>query len=294
MIGLGRLARRALIGFPFLWLALFFLLPLLMMLGVSFAPSRLYATPPYGPLWTSGGGFHLQATLENYGILATDGCLCAYWGSLANAGAATVLCLLLGYPIAYAITRASGMSRHVLLFLIILPFWTSFLIRVYAWIAILQPTGLLNRLLLALGVIHEPLLLLYNHFSVVLGLVYSYLPFMILPIYSSLAQLDETLLEASADLGARPLKGFLGVTLPLSLSGIAAGLLLVFIPAFGEFVIPDLLGGPDTLMVGRVLWEEFFANRDWPTAAAAAMVLVAVLAVPVLVFQRFAEKERAT
>jgi putrescine transport system permease protein len=292
--GLGGWARRALIGVPVVWLAVFFLLPLLMMLAVSFAPSQIYATPPYGPLWTSNGaGPHLQATLQNYRDLGADGCLCASWGSLSNAAMATVLCVLLGFPIAYAITRTSDTTRNVLLFLTILPFWTSFLIRVYAWIAILQPTGLMNRLLLALGLIHEPLPLLYNQFSLLLGLVYSYLPFMILPLYGSLSQLDETLLEAAADLGARPWRRFLGVTLPLALPGLAAGALLVFIPAFGEFVIPDLLGGTDTLMVGRVLWEEFFDNRDWPTAAAVAIVLVAVLAVPVLVFQRFAERERA-
>ncbi|HZT86757.1 MAG TPA: ABC transporter permease subunit [Stellaceae bacterium] len=289
MIGLGRAAARALIGVPFLWLALFFLLPLLMMLAVSFAHSQIYATPPYAPVWGAGG---VHGTVDNYRLLAADGCLCAYAGSLENAAAATVLCLLIGYPIAHAIAGASGRTRNLLLFLVILPFWTSFLIRVYAWIAILQPTGLVNRLLLWLGLIHAPLPLLYNQFSVLLGLVYSYLPFMILPIYGSLSQLDRSLLEASADLGARPWRSFVAVTLPLSLPGAAAGVLLVFIPAFGEFVIPDLLGGPDTVMVGNVLWQEFFANRDWPTAAAVAIVLVAVLAVPVLIFQRFAERER--
>ena len=292
MTGLGRGARTLLIGLPLGWLALFFLLPLLFVAAISFAPSLIFATPPYGPLLSrAGGSYQLQATVQNYAGMAQDGCLCAYGGSFVNAASATALCLVIGYPIAWAIARSSGVARNILLFLIILPFWTSFLIRVYAWIAILQPTGLLNRLLLALGVIHAPLQLLYNGFSVELGLVYSYLPFMILPIYGSLSQLDPTLLEASADLGARPCRSFLGVTLPLSLPGVAAGVLLVFIPAFGEFVVPDLLGGPDTAMVGKVLWEEFFDNRNWPTAAAIAVVLIAVLTVPVLLFQHLAERE---
>ena len=185
-----------------------------------------------------------------------------------------------------------GARRQLLLFLVMLPFWTSFLIRVYAWIAILEPNGLLNQSLIALGLIAAPLPLLNNHFSVELGLVYSYLPFMILPLYGSLSRLDESLLEAAADLGARPLQAFLRVTLPLTLPGIAAGSLLVLIPAIGEFVIPDLLGGPDTLMIGKVLWDEFFNNRDWPVAAAVAVVLVAALAVPLLAAQRFLEREQ--
>ena len=181
----------------------------------------------------------------------------------------------------------------LLLFLIMLPFWTSFLIRVYAWIAILKPNGLLNQLLIAMGLITTPLPLLNNAFSVELGLVYSYLPFMILPLYGSLSALDESLLEAAADLGARPIRAFLGVTLPLSLPGIAAGSLLVLIPAIGEFVTPDLLGGADTLMIGKILWDEFFNNRDWPVASAVAVVLVAALAIPILLAQKFLAQERA-
>ncbi len=206
---------------------------------------------------------------------------------------ATALCLALGYPIAHAIARASAASRQLLLFLVVLPFWTSFLIRVYAWIAILQPNGLLNRLLLATGLIHAPLPLLNNGFSVELGLVYSYLPFMILPIYGSLSALDMSLIEAAADLGAPPRRQFLGVTLPLSLPGIAAGCFLVFVPAVGEFVIPDLLGGPNTLMIGKVLWDEFFENHDWPVAAAIAVVLIAALALPILFAQRLLDREPA-
>jgi len=200
---------------------------------------------------------------------------------------------LIGYPVAFAIARAPGVWRQLLLFLVMLPFWTSFLIRVYAWIAILQPSGLVNRLLLAAGVIDAPLSLLYNGFSVTLGLVYSYLPFMILPIYGSLARLDESLVEAAADLGARPRHAFAEIILPLSLPGVAAGCLLVFIPAVGEFVIPDLLGGPGTLMVGKMLWQEFFDNVDWPAAAAIAMALVIVLTLPLLAAQRFLEREGA-
>jgi putrescine transport system permease protein len=292
MTGLGRLGRLLLIGVPFIWLAVYFVLPLLIVVKISLAESVI-GIPPYTPLFKSdGGGFRLHATLANFALIASDDLyLRAYLGSLANAALATVLCLVIGYPIAYAIARARGAQRQVLLFLVMLPFWTSFLIRVYAWIAILQPNGLLNEFLTALGVISSPLPLLNNRFSVELGLVYSYLPFMILPLYGSLSALDENLIEAAADLGARPWRVFLGVTLPLTAPGIAAGSLLVLIPAIGEFVIPDLLGGPDTLMIGKVLWDEFFNNRDWPVAAAVAVVLVAALALPLLAAQRFLERE---
>jgi putrescine transport system permease protein len=236
--------------------------------------------------------FTLSGTLANYEALCS-GCVQVYASSLALAGLATALCLLIGYPVAFAIARAPGTGRQLLLFLVMLPFWTSFLIRVYAWIAILQPSGVVNRLLLAAGLIEAPLPLLYNGFSVTLGLVYSYLPFMILPIYGSLSRLDESLVEAAADLGARPSRAFYDVILPLSLPGIAAGCLLVFIPAVGEFVIPDLLGGPGTLMIGKMLWQEFFDNVDWPAAAAIAMALVVVLTLPLLIAQRFLEREGA-
>jgi putrescine transport system permease protein len=292
MIGIGRLGRLVLIGLPFLWLVLFFLLPLLIVLKISVAESVI-GIPPYTPLLTDdGGALKFQATLANFALLAGDDLyLRAYLGSLGNAALATALCLLLGFPIAYAIARTEGTRRQLLLFLVMLPFWTSFLIRVYAWIAILKPNGLLNEFLIALGLIAVPLPLLNNGFSVELGLVYSYLPFMILPLYGSLSALDQSQLEAAADLGARPFKIFLAVMLPLTLPGIAAGSLLVFVPAVGEFVIPDLLGGPDTLMIGKLLWDEFFNNRDWPVAAAVAVVLTAVLAVPILVAQKYFERE---
>jgi len=294
MIGIGRWGRLVLIGLPFGWLGLFFLLPLLIVLKISLARSAI-GIPPYSPLFfDDGGGLKIQATLANFALLASDDLyLRAYLGSLGNAALATAVCLALGYPIAYAIARSPGRWRLLLLFLVMLPFWTSFLIRVYAWIAILKPNGLLNQLLIAMGLITTPLPLLNNAFSVELGLVYSYLPFMILPLYGSLTALDESLLEAAADLGARPVRAFLGVTLPLSLPGIAAGSLLVLIPAIGEFVIPDLLGGADTLMIGKVLWDEFFNNRDWPVASAVAVVLVAALAIPILLAQKFLAQERA-
>ena len=281
MTGIGAGLRRFLIGLPFIWLMVFFLLPLAIVAAISFAESA-DSIPPFKLIWT----------MANYRALCS-GCLGAYTNSLALAALATALCLLVGYAIAFAIARTPGVWRQLLLFLVMLPFWTSFLIRVYAWIAILQPSGLVNRLLLASGVIEAPLPLLYNDFSVTLGLVYSYLPFMILPLYGSLSRLDESLVEAAADLGARPRRVFLDVILPLSLPGIAAGCLLVFIPAVGEFVIPDLLGGPGTLMVGKMLWQEFFDNVDWPAAAAIAMALVVMLMLPLLVAQRFLEREGA-
>ena len=290
MIGIGRLGRLVLIGLPFAWLALFFLLPLLIVLKISLAHSAI-GIPPFTPLFTRSG---LNATFGNFALLARDDLyLRAYLGSLGYAALATGLCFVLGYPIAHAIARAPPAWRQPLLFLVVLPFWTSFLIRVYAWIAILEPNGLLNRALLSTRMINAPLPLLNNAFSVELGLVYSYLPFMILPIYGSLSALDETLIEAAADLGARPWRTFLGVTLPLSSPGIAAGCLLVLVPAIGEFVIPDLLGGPNTLMIGKVLWDEFFQNHDWPVAAAVAVVLVAVLAVPILFAQRLLDRAQS-
>jgi len=294
MTGLGRIGRLVLIGAPFLWLLVFFLLPLLIVVKISLAESTI-GIPPYTPLLANGNNsLEWRGTLANYALIAGDRIyLRAYLGSLGNAVLATALCLLIGYPVAYAIARSRSVRRQLLVFLVIMPFWTSFLIRVYAWIAILEPQGLLNQLLFALGLVSAPLQLLNNQFSVQLGLVYSYLPFMVLPLYGSLSALDKSLVEAAADLGARPSQAFLTVILPLTLPGIAAGSLLVLIPATGEFVIPDLLGGPSTLMIGKVLWDEFFNNRDWPVAAAVAVVLVAALAIPLLAAQRFLEREQA-
>ena len=285
MSDLGPWLRRLLIGLPFCWLLVFFLLPLGIVAVISFAESA-DRIPPFEPvLRLSPAGVEGHLTLANYRDLA-ESCLRVYASSLGNAALATLLCLLIGYPVAFAIARSPGVWRHMLLFLVMLPFWTSFLIRVYAWIALLQPSGLINRLLLAAGLVETPLPLLYNGFSVELGLVYSYLPFMILPLYGSLMRLDPGLVEAAADLGAPPWRVFLAVILPLTLPGIAAGMLLVFIPGVGEFVIPDLLGGPDTLMIGKLLWQEFFDNVDWPAASAIAVALVVVLTAPLLWAQR--------
>jgi putrescine transport system permease protein len=273
-IGIGRLAT---IGVPYAWLGLFFLLPFAIVAAISLAESAV-GIPPY----------ELALNFGNYALLVGDALYVrAYLNSLLFAGTATALCLVLGYPMAYAIARAPRGWRNALLLLVILPFWTSFLIRVYAWIGILGPNGIVNNLLIAGGLVAEPLPLLNNTFSVVLGLVYSYLPFMVLPLYTTLEKLDPALLEAAADLGAPPARRFLAVTLPLSLPGIVAGCLLVFIPAVGEFVVPDLLGGPDTLMIGKVLWDEFFTNRDWPVAAALAVALLALLVVPMSLGRRF-------
>src|SRR6185437_12782568 len=244
------------LALPYLWLLVFFLAPFLIVAAISLGQSAI-GIPPYTPPLVFAGGPvpNVAVNLGNYALLLGDSLyIRAYLNSLAFAGGATLQCLLLGYPMAYAIARAPRAWRNPLLMLVILPFWTSFLIRVYAWIGILKPNGLINNLLLAGGLVDQPLPLLNNAFSVELALVYSYLPFMILPLYATL--------EPATDLGCRPLRAFLAVTLPLSLPGIAAGCLLVFIPAVGEFVIPDLLGGPDTLMIGKVLWDEFFINRD--------------------------------
>jgi putrescine transport system permease protein len=281
----GRIA----IGLPYLWLILFFFVPFLIVAAISFGESALSIPPYTAPLeWGEDGGFELHINLVNYGRLVSDSLyVTAYLNSLRMAGSATLLCLLVGYPMAYAIARAPVRWRNLLLMLVILPFWTSFLIRVYAWIGLLKTNGLVNNLLLALGVVDEPLPLLNNAFSVGIALVYSYLPYMILPLYATLEKLDPTLLEAASDLGSRPFRAFLEVTLPLSLPGIAAGCLLVFIPMVGEFVIPDLLGGPDTLMIGKVLWDEFFTNRDWPAAAAVAIAMLVFLVAPIAVAQRY-------
>ena len=286
------LGRGLVVGVPYLWLALFFLVPFLIVFKISFSEAVL-AQPPYTPLvdWVmgeEGGDLKLQLVLNltNYlRLLADDLYIAAYLSSLKMAAVSTFLCLLLGYPMAYAIARAPAERRAALMMLVILPFWTSFLIRVYAWIGILKSNGLISNLLETLGLTDGPVELLYGDAAVYIGITYSYLPFMILPLYASLEKLDLTLLEAAADLGCRPWRAFLTVTLPLSLPGIIAGSLLVFIPAVGEFVIPELLGGPDTLMIGRVLWNEFFSNRDWPVAASVATALLLFLVVPIMVFQ---------
>ncbi|HZF16191.1 MAG TPA: ABC transporter permease subunit [Steroidobacteraceae bacterium] len=283
-----RIAGRPLvIAFPYLWLLLFFVIPFVIVLKISFAESRI-AMPPYSPFWewTSSTVVQIKLTLSNYAFLFQDALYGnAYLSSLRIAGISTIFCLLLGYPMAYGMARSKPSTRNILLLLVVLPFWTSFLLRVYAWIGLLKNNGVINNILISLGIIDEPIVMMQTDFAVYLGIVYSYLPFMILPLYSTLEKMDLTLLEAAADLGCRPMKAFLKITLPLSLPGIVAGCMLVFIPAVGEYVIPALLGGPDTLMIGRVLWDEFFANRDWPVASAVAIAMLLLLVVPIMIFQ---------
>ncbi|MCW0449244.1 ABC transporter permease subunit [Xanthomonas sacchari] len=284
--------RWLVIAAPYLWLLLFFAIPFLIVLRISFAEQAI-RSPPYSELLeVRDGVLTLKLTLQNYLALLRDHqYIEAYWGSIKIAGISTVLTLLIGYPMAYAIARLSPSARNIAMMLVVLPSWTSFLIRVYAWIGILDSNGVLNRALLALGLIDAPLHILYTPIAAYIGIVYCYLPFMVLPLYATLVKLDQRLLEAAYDLGAPPWKAFLTVTLPLSRPGIVAGCMLVMIPAVGEFVIPEMLGGPDTLMIGRVLWGEFFNNRDWPTASAVAIAMLALLMVPILIFNRYQQRQ---
>ncbi len=288
---LERYGRKLVVVVPFAWLLVFFAVPFLIVLKISFSEAVL-ALPPYAPLveWLEREGLsylNIRLNLSNYLFLVEDPLYRqAYFNSLTIAGLATLLTLAVGLPLAYAIARAPERWRGALVMMVILPFWTSFLIRVYAWIGILKNEGLLNALLLWLGVIDQPLVILNTNLAVYIGIVYSYLPFMVLPIYASFEKMDPSLVEAAVDLGSPPMKAFWTITMPIARPGIIAGCLLVFIPAVGEFVIPDLLGGSDTLMIGRTLWVEFFNNRDWPLASAVAIVLLVVLIAPIMAFQR--------
>jgi putrescine transport system permease protein len=277
------------LALPYGWLLLFLLAPFLIVLRISLA-DPIVALPPYTPLfdWAADATHRIYVTLDNYRfVLGDDLYLYTYLNSLQLAAVSTALCLLIGYPMAYGIARARPANRNLLLMLVVLPFWISFLLRVYAWMGLLGTHGTINGLLLWAGIIDEPLQMLYTEGAIFVGMVYSYLPFMILPLYATLERLDPALLEAASDLGGRPRQVFVDVTLPLSFPGIVAGCLLVFIPAMGEFVIPALLGGPDSLMIGRVLYDEFFSNRDWPVAAADAVLLLAILIAPIGLFQYF-------
>ena len=288
----GASGRRLVAGIPTLWLLVLFLIPFIIVFRISFSEVRL-AIPPYTPLiaWRHGTP-SLELHASAYTFLFTDPLyISSYLYSLKVAAVSTLFCLLIGYPMAYAIARSSAATRPVLLMLIVLPFWTSFLLRVYAWIGLLKNNGVINNVLLYLGVIHHPLALLQTDFAVYIGIVYSYLPFMILPLYANLEKHDPALLEAAADLGARPWRAFLAITLPQSFAGIIAGSLLVFIPAVGEYVIPTLLGRTDQIMIGRVLSDEFFENRDWPVASAVAILVLLVLVVPIMLFQRLERRE---
>src|ERR1700723_647033 len=272
----GVTGRRLGVVLPFLWLMLFFVVPFVIVLKISFSDIDL-AIPPYKPLleWVGKNSLAIKVNFNNYAFLFTDRLyINAFLNSIKVAFISTVLCLLVGYPMAYGIARAQPTTRNLLLLLVILPFWTSLLLRVYAWIGLLKANGVINNVLLWLGLIHEPLTMLYTPFAMYIGIVYSYLPFFILPMYANLEKMDWQLGAARGDVGCRPWQAFYKITLPLSRNGILAGSMLVFIPAVGEFVIPALLGGPNALMIGRVLWDEFFSNRAWPVASAVAILLL--------------------
>lgn len=290
------LGRFFLISIPYVWLGLFFLIPFLIVLKISLSDVAI-AIPPYVPIldWQAGWSGIIalwqELDFENYIWLAEDQLyLISYLNSVKISLIATCLTLCVAYPLAYAMAQAPVPWRPTLLMLVILPFWTSFLIRVYAWIGILKPEGLLNQFLQSIGLIETPLQILNTDWAVYIGIVYAYLPFMVLPLYASLEKLDHSLLEAAQDLGCTRRQAFWKITFPLSLPGVIAGSFLVFIPAIGEFVIPDLLGGSDTLMIGKTLWVEFFSNRDWPVASAVAVILLLLLIIPLILFQRHLEK----
>ncbi|MDW9480405.1 ABC transporter permease subunit [Sinorhizobium meliloti] len=290
------LVSRLVIVIPYAWLLFFFLIPFFIVFRISLSQTAV-AMPPYMPVFDLAGGLSGimeklgEFSLDNYVWLTEDVLyLNAYVSSVVIAAISTFLTLLIGYPIAYGMAKAPRSLRPTLLMMVILPFWTSFLIRVYAWIAILKPEGLLNQFLSAVGLIDQPLIILNTNLAIYIGIVYSYLPFMVLPIYSALEKMDHSLTEAAQDLGCTPAAAFWRVTFPLSLPGVVAGCLLVFIPAVGEFVIPDLLGGSETLMIGKTLWSEFNSNRDWPVSSAVAIILLMILVIPIVYFQNIQAK----
>ncbi|OOL36282.1 putrescine ABC transporter permease PotH [Pseudomonas sp. FSL W5-0299] len=284
--------RKLVIGIPFLWLCLFFLLPFFLVMKISFSEAAL-AIPPYSEIYTfAEQKFQLLLNLGNYSLLTQDELyISAYFGSLKVAFFSTLMCLVIGFPMAYAITKANKETQNVLLLLIMMPTWTAILIRVYAWMGILSNNGLLNGFLMWTGLTDHPIEILNTNTAVYIGVVYAYLPFMVLPLYANLVKHDQSLLEAASDLGSSNFNNFWKITVPLAKNGIIAGCMLVFIPVVGEFVIPELLGGPETLMIGRVLWQEFFNNRDWPVASALAVVMLLILIVPILLFNRSQAKE---
>ena len=281
--------NRLVIAIPYVWLLIFFLVPFFIVFKISLSETAI-AMPPYTPVFDAPAEWFARArelSIDSYLWLFQDALYVnAYISSMVIAAVSTVLTLLIGYPLAYGMARAPLSLRPVLLMLVILPFWTSFLIRVYAWIGILKPEGLLNQFLMALGLIDDPLIILNTHTAIFIGIVYSYLPFMVLPLYASLERMDHSLVEAAQDLGCTPIMAFWKITFPLSIPGVVAGCFLVFIPAVGEFVIPDLLGGSQTLMIGKTLWTEFFNNRDWPVASAVAIILLLLLVIPIVIFQQ--------
>ncbi len=284
--------RQIVTVIPFSWLLVFFLAPFFIVAKISLAELAI-ASPPFTSLieWTGDGIMTIRLVFDNFVYIWEDSLYFdTYVNSLKISVTCTFLCLLFGYPIAYAIVRSGPVAKPLLLFAIILPFWTSFLLRVYSWMGLLADQGTINNLLIALGVIDEPIRMLYTEFAVYIGIVYTYMPFMILPLYANMEKLDNSLNEAAADLGSKPTNTFFKITLPLTIPGIVAGSLLVFIPATGEYVIPDLLGGGNVQMIGRVLYNEFSRNSDWPVAAAVAIVLLFILVLPIMVFQHYQGK----
>ena len=292
-IGRVPMWERVAVFLPYLWLLIFFLVPFAIVLKISLA-EPVVALPPYTPVFDDQG--RLDISLDTFAFLLTDKLYAITWlRSVLMAATATLLCLLLGFPMAYGIARARPAVRSLLLLMVVVPFWISFLLRVYAWMGILNNRGAINQFLMATGITDAPIQLLYTDFAVFIGLTYSYLPFMILPLYASLERLDFSLVEAAQDLGATVSRAFFDVTWPLARPGVIAGCLLVFIPATGEYVIPYLLGGPDSLLIGRVLFDEFFVNRDWPLASAVAVLLLLTLVIPIVALQRNqAREERET
>lgn len=288
----NELWRQIAVAAPYLWLLIFFLAPFVIILKISLADPIL-AQPPYTPSFDSDGS--PTFTLGNYAFLLSDKLYAVtYLRSVLMALVTTTLCLLLGFPMAYGIARSSPATRSLLLLLIVLPFWISFLLRVYAWMGLMNNYGTINNFLMWTGLIEQPLNIMYTDFATAVGLTYSYLPFMILPLYASLERMDMDLVEAAQDLGASRARAFWDITWPLAKPGTIAGCLLVFIPAMGEYVTPYLLGGPDSLFIGRVLFDEFFNNRDWPLASAVAVVLLLILIVPIIFLQRAQSRDRET
>ncbi|NGZ86834.1 ABC transporter permease subunit [Duganella aceris] len=286
--------RRVVIAVPFVWLAFAFLVPFLIVLRISFTEADNGGNP-FGTLMTLVDGVvTLKVKISNYLFIAEDELYAVtYLNSLKFAAVTAALCLIIGYPFAYFMARAKPTMRPVLLMLVMMPFWTSFLLRIYAWKGILANHGILNSFLIGVGAISEPLHLMNTQFSLIIGMVYAYLPFMILPLYANLVKMDVRFLEAAADLGATPLQAFWRITVPLSKSGIIAGTMLVFIPAVGEYVIPELLGGPETLMIGRQLWDEFFTNNDWPLASSVTVVVIMLILVPMAIFNKYKADQEA-
>jgi putrescine transport system permease protein len=284
--------RWGVISIPYVWMLVFFAIPFLIVLKISFS-SQAISIPPYTPILEYiDKGLMLKLNLGNYIELFSNSLYVnAYVSSLKIAALSTLLCLLIGYPMAYTIARMSPSMRNICLMMVILPSWISFLIRIYAWMGILQTNGLLNKTLMATGLIDEPLRIMNTPIAAYIGIVYAYLPFMILPLYTNLVKFDMRLLEAAYDIGAKPWKAFLTITLPMSKGGIIAGCMLVMIPAIGEFVIPELLGGPGTLMIGRQLWSEFFSAGNWPMASAVAIVMLVMLLIPIIIFHKYQQKE---